>query len=741
MKRVIIILFALLPIFAAAQNEGSSDGLINKGSGILYFEGRPNFDPTPFTDASEFAIDLNTKKVYVYSGSGSVWNRYNAIDTLSTLADTANVDNRIGQLVYVNSVDQYWHVRSNGFFYQLETGGGGTDDQTAAEVPLTPSGNLTSTNVQAGLQELQGDIDAGGIGQVVNVNVTADTVEVGPEYPYTLVYSQDFETDISTVTAFNGGTVIDSSANGGFLEIRGDNNARGAEFQYTHVANLDYTIRLDVRDVGNSGVIVSSQWAVGIATITLPGVYYINFTSPATAGAFGKEVIITLNTPTATPDTVKINSIHLYLRSDNANIYTKIETDALLEQKQDSIDLKISESRYFELSPVLYYNDFSSVSDITRQILSFNAIRTHSGTQMKIKPATTGTFGVYLYETLLKKEGYYWLYLDLEIPSGDTVTVSAQQGSSNYVIASGTGEYEVMLRANSFAGNFTDAIFVRSTDADSFYINEIRVIQFPDLRDFLFSDLGKGVFLGSGSDAQDSDGVAVGKNASARVNNLYGAAGGPERTAVGETAKALGWRATAIGGNAYAGTTSSTAVGAGATSLAVHGTAIGRGAYVPHPDSTNFVVNNVIGGDLAHSLYIANTWGHQFETPPGGIGISSYADPSTNETKIRGHDAYDARATPSSFNVGGGDFGIYAGLATGTGESGSINFYVGEGDNGQNTKDTPVKAGEFRSEDAATTDTHFWLLDASNGAMYKVKIGANNTGPGGSGRALYIDNN
>lgn len=122
MKRVIIILFALLPIFAAAQNEGSSDGLINKGSGILYFEGRPNFDPTPFTDASEFAIDLNTKKVYVYSGSGSVWNRYNAIDTLSTLADTANVDNRIGQLVYVNGVDQYWTVNSAGAWELLSSG-------------------------------------------------------------------------------------------------------------------------------------------------------------------------------------------------------------------------------------------------------------------------------------------------------------------------------------------------------------------------------------------------------------------------------------------------------------------------------------------------------------------------------------------------------------------------------------------------------------------------------------------
>ena len=39
-----------------------------------------------------------------------------------------------------------------------------TDDQIASEVTLTPSGNLTSTNVQAALVELQADIDAGSAG-------------------------------------------------------------------------------------------------------------------------------------------------------------------------------------------------------------------------------------------------------------------------------------------------------------------------------------------------------------------------------------------------------------------------------------------------------------------------------------------------------------------------------------------------------------------------------------------------
>ena len=36
---------------------------------------------------------------------------------------------------------------------------GATADQTATEVPVTPTGNLTSTDVQAALAELQGDVD------------------------------------------------------------------------------------------------------------------------------------------------------------------------------------------------------------------------------------------------------------------------------------------------------------------------------------------------------------------------------------------------------------------------------------------------------------------------------------------------------------------------------------------------------------------------------------------------------
>jgi hypothetical protein len=276
------------------------------------------------------------------------------------------------------------------------------------------------------------------------------------------------------------------------------------------------------------------------------------------------------------------------------------------------------------------------------------------------------------------------------------------------------------------------------------------------------------VVIGWGANGGDES-VVLGKDADARLNSVWGGVGGPEQVAIGETSKSLAWRATAVGGNAYAGATSSTAIGAGAVSLGIHATAVGRGAYVPRPGIAN--VGNVLGGDLAHDLYIANTWGHQFNLPPGGIGISSYATPSTNEVKLHGHDALDAReecwdagtsyvandwvqdanivyksltsnlnSTPASnpadwqvvytttggcqsdYNVSAGDIGIYSGMATGSGTSGSINLYVAEGNNGQNTKDTPKKAMELRSDEAATTGTFLWLLNEATGTMQRVVI-------------------
>ncbi len=250
--------------------------------------------------------------------------------------------------------------------------------------------------------------------------------------------------------------------------------------------------------------------------------------------------------------------------------------------------------------------------------------------------------------------------------------------------------------------------------------------------------VNQGVAIGEGAITNTGTGVAIGLNAEAILNTTYGAAGGPENTAVGETAKAWGWRATAIGGNSLAGTTSATAIGAGAMALGSHAVALGRGAYSPEA-SKGITAPIVIGGDLAHDMYIANTWGHKYDAiPPSGISISSYPNPSENEVRIHGHDAFDASSTPSDFNVNGGDIALVAGLATGTGESGSINFKIGFGNGQGNVKDGTRIAAEIRSEEGITAGkTYLWLYDPATSTMKQVLIKQKNAAAGTNGIVSY----
>ena len=115
MKRIIIALFTLLPFIALSQ----TDGTINKGSGIFYFSGKPVFDPSGFADYGEFAIDVNTKKAYVYSGAGTVWNQLMTVDTITTLADTTSLDRQVGKLAFVTSIGQYYNIDKDSNFQPL----------------------------------------------------------------------------------------------------------------------------------------------------------------------------------------------------------------------------------------------------------------------------------------------------------------------------------------------------------------------------------------------------------------------------------------------------------------------------------------------------------------------------------------------------------------------------------------------------------------------------------------------
>ena len=96
--------------------------------------------------------------------------------------------------------------------------GTGTDDQTAAEVPVTAVGNLTSTDVQAALQELQTDIDAitGGAGDGVITGASYDAIDEQIDVTVAAP-GTSFSFDVSALTKLTEAEVDAFVANNGYL--------------------------------------------------------------------------------------------------------------------------------------------------------------------------------------------------------------------------------------------------------------------------------------------------------------------------------------------------------------------------------------------------------------------------------------------------------------------------------------------------------------------------------------------
>lgn len=295
------------------------------------------------------------------------------------------------------------------------------------------------------------------------------------------------------------------------------------------------------------------------------------------------------------------------------------------------------------------------------------------------------------------------------------------------------------------------------------------------------------VAIGRDTLADNQYSVVLGRGAKAYLSNFYSAVGGPESCAIGHEAVAHGWRTTAFGPKSIAGGQSSVVLGAGAVARGTHGVALGRGALNP---------TNGQGGHnvTVHSnmiIYFGNGWGHKFNLPDSGLTIGDN-DPINDEVELHGIDAFDARyeiwdvgaaynigdyiqyndkvyksltanngqqpdistsdwlfiqdtsgGGPSEFNVAGGHIALHAGRGTGTGQGGEVRFYSApQAGVGQNTKNASVLAAKITAETAAdlsSQGTRFYLLHVSNNTLYRVQIGANDSGGAGK-RALIIDN-
>ena len=111
-----------------------------------------------------------------------------------------------------------------------------TDDQTAIEVDVTPNVNLLSTNVQAALEELQGEILNSDIEGVLN---NGDVAGDG----------QNLEIDIVRARDGDGLLLTDDASNGIFIEDGGNVGVGDTDPDYlVHVTGLGVDIGPDVNE-------------------------------------------------------------------------------------------------------------------------------------------------------------------------------------------------------------------------------------------------------------------------------------------------------------------------------------------------------------------------------------------------------------------------------------------------------------------------------------------------------------
>tara|TARA_R110002051_G_scaffold43769_1_gene89319 strand:- start:2131 stop:6144 length:4014 start_codon:yes stop_codon:yes gene_type:complete len=113
-----------------------------------------------------------------------------------------------------------------------------TDDQNAADVPFTPAGNTTSTDVQAAITELQTEIDGITITGEVNTASNQGTAGVA-----TFIQKNGVDLEFRSVNAgSNKVTILEDAVNNEILVDIDDTNLTITESQ---ISNLTHTINTD----------------------------------------------------------------------------------------------------------------------------------------------------------------------------------------------------------------------------------------------------------------------------------------------------------------------------------------------------------------------------------------------------------------------------------------------------------------------------------------------------------------
>jgi hypothetical protein len=175
---------------------------ITNGDGVA---GNPTaaFDPTELTGSRTFGDGSTDTIVWT-------WNRATGTDPTLTFGDAAITLNGTFTATTLAGAGGGITLDASGFNGNLETTddtlqevaqklddlvASGSDDQTAAEVAVTPTGNLAADDVQEALGELQGDIDSLSAGTVADDSITAAKMADGDHGDFT------YATNVASIDA------------------------------------------------------------------------------------------------------------------------------------------------------------------------------------------------------------------------------------------------------------------------------------------------------------------------------------------------------------------------------------------------------------------------------------------------------------------------------------------------------------------------------------------------------------
>lgn len=590
--------------------------------------------------------------------------------------------------------------------------------------------------------------------------------------------ANDFTSNITGFSGFNGGTVA-HNAGSGTMTITASTTARGAIMSNAQIVSTKYQVSIKAQAGTANQIYIYGQWANIVATLNLPCDTIIQFTSAAAAGGFGSNLIIA----PVTAGTVEIDDFRMFRVREKRLVPTRLETLSLIQGEIKKKNLKSS------LFTKGFNNDFSEnsigISAFTGSISVANGFMTVTGAGNNLILASIGLFSdtctirykikveivdhpIILHSTwgstsrdTIYSTGEYSGYLFRNQPAGALNGFALSGRNTGGTIKVDYLELEEIGNPYNIQNKSYLQIGynIKATRDISPKIG-INIKEGPGTGG-LHTTLGSNVYNASlwtrffSPSYTTGEGVSVG-------NNIYNCSA--RSTAVGEESVSVGQ--------------SGTSIGSGSENYVTHGISIGRGSYnpnYPHPTGTSSYSGSGIVVE-PQDLYGGNGSWHRSPEPISGQSRGGWPGNTNRYFAIHGIDAFDARhpswssafsyelndivfhndstwfsktnsnvnniptitnttnwyfwqrdnqGAASEFNVPGAPLKLVAGKATGSAESSTVDFIVGTGNNGPNTKDSDRIAMQIKSQENITAgQSYAWLYDPATSTMKQILIKA-----------------